>query len=283
MIAITGATGQLGRKIIHQLLKTLPASELIALVRGPAAAAPQLPAGITLREADYNRAETLAPALKGAEKLLFISSSEIGQREVQHGAVIDAAKQAGVKFIAYTSLLHADSSPLGLAAEHRATEALLARSGIDYALLRNGWYSENYAASIAPALSHHAFIGAAGEGKISSASRQDYAEAAAKVITDDNQAGKVYELAGDESWTLQQFSAEIARQSGVAVEYVNLTADAFAAALKQAGLPDALADLLADSDAGAAQGGLFDDSHTLSTLIGRPATPFRQTISDTLK
>ncbi|MBS0894765.1 SDR family oxidoreductase [Tatumella sp. JGM130] len=283
MIAITGATGQLGRKIIHQLLKTLPASELIALVRDPAAAAPQLPAGITLREADYNRAETLAPALKGAEKLLFISSSEIGQREVQHGAVIDAAKQAGVKFIAYTSLLHADSSPLGLAAEHRATEALLARSGIDYALLRNGWYSENYAASIAPALSHHAFIGAAGEGKISSASRQDYAEAAAKVITDDNQAGKVYELAGDESWTLQQFSAEIARQSGVAVEYVNLTADAFAAALKQAGLPDALADLLADSDAGAAQGGLFDDSHTLSTLIGRPATPFRQTISDTLK
>ncbi|GAA0492493.1 MULTISPECIES: SDR family oxidoreductase [Tatumella] len=283
MIAITGATGQLGRKVIHQLLKTLPASELIALVRDPAAAAPQLPAGITLREADYNRAETLAPALKGAEKLLFISSSEIGQREVQHGAVIDAAKQAGVKFIAYTSLLHADSSPLGLAAEHRATEALLARSGIDYALLRNGWYSENYAASIAPALSHHAFIGAAGEGKISSASRQDYAEAAAKVITDDNQAGKVYELAGDESWTLQQFSAEIARQSGVAVEYVNLTADAFAAALKQAGLPDALADLLADSDAGAAQGGLFDDSHTLSTLIGRPATPFRQTISDTLK
>ena len=283
MIAITGATGQLGRKIIHQLLKTLPASELIALVRDPAAAAPQLPAGITLREADYNRAETLAPALKGAEKLLFISSSEIGQREVQHGAVIDAAKQAGVKFIAYTSLLHADSSPLGLAAEHRATEALLARSGIDYALLRNGWYSENYAASIAPALSHHALIGAAGEGKISSASRQDYAEAAAKVITDDNQAGKVYELAGDESWTLQQFSAEIARQSGVAVEYVNLTADAFAAALKQAGLPDALADLLADSDAGAAQGGLFDDSHTLSTLIGRPATPFRQTISDTLK
>ena len=283
MIAITGATGQLGRKIIHQLLKTLPASELIALVRDPAAAAPQLPAGITLREADYNRAETLAPALKGAEKLLFISSSEIGQREVQHGAVIDAAKQAGVKFIAYTSLLHADSSPLGLAAEHRATEALLARSGIDYALLRNGWYSENYAASIAPALSHHAFIGAAGEGKISSASRQDYAEAAAKVITDDNQAGKVYELAGDESWTLQQFSAEITRQSGVAVEYVNLTADAFAAALKQAGLPDALADLLADSDAGAAQGGLFDDSHTLSTLIGRPATPFRQTISDTLK
>lgn len=283
MIAITGATGQLGRKVIHQLLKTLPASELIALVRDPAAAAPQLPAGITLREADYNRAETLAPALKGAEKLLFISSSEIGQREVQHGAVIDAAKQAGVKFIAYTSLLHADSSPLGLAAEHRATEALLARSGIDYALLRNGWYSENYAASIAPALSHHTFIGAAGEGKISSASRQDYAEAAAKVITDDNQAGKVYELAGDESWTLQQFSAEIARQSGVAVEYVNLTADAFAAALKQAGLPDALADLLADSDAGAAQGGLFDDSHTLSTLIGRPATPFRQTISDTLK
>lgn len=283
MIAITGATGQLGRKVIHQLLKTLPASELIALVRDPAAASQRLPADIVLRHADYDRPETLLPALQGVDKLLLISSNDVGKRDAQHGAVIDAAHQAGVKFIAYTSLLHADTSPLGLAVEHRATEARLASSGIDYALLRNGWYSENYAASIGPALTHNAFIGATAEGKISSASRQDYAEAAAKVITADQQAGKIYELAGDESYTLQQFSAEIARQSGQTVDYVNLSQEAFAAALKQAGLPSGLADMLADSDAGAAQGGLFDDSKTLSRLIGRPATPFRQTIADTLK
>ena len=283
MIAITGATGQLGHKVIQQLLKTLPASQLIALVRDPASAAGKLPTGITLREADYNRPETLAPALQGVEKLLLISSSEVGKRDTQHGAVIDAAVQAGVKFIAYTSLLHADTSPLGLATEHRATEARLAKSGIGYALLRNGWYSENYAASIAPALTHHAFIGATGEGKIASASRQDYAEAAAKVITDEHQAGKIYELAGDDAYTLQQFSDEIARQSGEKVEYVNLPQSEFAAALKQAGLPAGLAEMLADSDAGAAQGGLFDSSKTLSQLIGRATTPFSQTIADTLK
>lgn len=283
MIAITGATGQLGRKVIQQLLKTLPASQLTALVRDPASAVNKLPDGIILREADYNRPETLAPALQGIEKLLLISSSEVGKRDAQHGSVIDAAVQAGVKFIAYTSLLHADTSPLGLATEHRATEARLAKSGIGYALLRNGWYSENYAASIAPALSHHAFIGATGEGRIASASRQDYAEAAASVITADHQAGKVYELAGDSAYTLQQFSDEIARLSGEKVEYINLSQSEFSAALKQAGLPDGLADMLADSDAGAAQGGLFDDSKTLSQLIGRATTPFSQTIAESLK
>lgn len=283
MIAITGATGQLGRKVIHELLKTLPADRITALVRQPQQAAKQLPEGLVFREADYNRPETLPSALEGVTRLLLISSSEVGQREAQHAAVIDAAKAAGVQFIAYTSLLHADRSPLGLAVEHRATEAKLAASGIGYALLRNGWYSENYAASIAPALEHHAFIGAAAEGKIASASRQDYAEAAAKVLLADDQAGKVYELAGDDAYTLSEFSAEIARQSGKKVEYVNLPQGEFAAALKQAGLPEALADLLADSDNGAAQGGLYDDSHTLSALIGRPTTPYAATIRDTLK
>ncbi|WP_029684317.1 SDR family oxidoreductase [Tatumella saanichensis] len=283
MIAITGATGQLGRKVIHELLKTLPADRVTALVRQPQQAAKHLPDGLILREADYNRPETLQPALEGVTRLLLISSSEVGQREAQHAAVIDAAKAAGVQFIAYTSLLHADRSPLGLATEHRATEAKLAASGIGYALLRNGWYSENYAASIAPALEHHAFIGAAADGKIASASRQDYAEAAAKVLLADDQTGKIYELAGDNAYTLSEFTAEIARQSGKKVEYVNLSQTEFAAALKQAGLPEALADLLADSDHGAAQGGLYDDSYTLSALIGRATTPYADTIRDTLK
>ncbi|KNH34128.1 MULTISPECIES: SDR family oxidoreductase [Pantoea] len=278
MIAVTGATGQLGRFVIDALLKKVPAGEIIAAVRTPAKAADLAALGVIVRQADYGQPETLEAAFAGVDKLLLISGSEVGQREAQHKAVIEAARAAGVGFIAYTSLLHADTSPLGLGVEHRATEALLKASGIPFALLRNGWYSENYAASIPPALAHHAFIGAAGEGRIASAARQDYAEAAAEVMTREDQAGKVYELAGDDSYTLAQFAAEIAAQSGEKVDYVNLSQSEFAAALKNAGLPEGLAEMLADSDAGAEKGGLFDDSRQLSQLIGRPTTTWQAVI-----
>lgn len=278
MIAVTGATGQLGRFVIDALLKKVPAGEIVAAVRTPAKAADLAALGVIVRQADYGQPETLEAAFAGVDKLLLISGSEVGQREAQHKAVIEAARAAGVGFIAYTSLLHADTSPLGLGVEHRATEALLKASGIPFALLRNGWYSENYAASIPPALAHHAFIGAAGEGRIASAARQDYAEAAAEVMTREDQAGKVYELAGDDSYTLAQFAAEIAAQSGEKVDYVNLSQSEFAAALKNAGLPEGLAEMQADSDAGAEKGGLFDDSRQLSQLIGRPTTTWQAVI-----
>ncbi|KAA5938012.1 SDR family oxidoreductase [Pantoea sp. Bo_2] len=282
MIAVTGATGQLGRIVIDALLKKVPAAEIVAAVRTPAKAADLAALGVIVRQADYGQPETLEAAFAGVDKLLLISGSEVGQREAQHKAVIDAAKVAGVSFIAYTSLLHADTSPLGLGVEHRATEALLKASGIPFALLRNGWYTENYAASIPPALAHHAFIGAAGEGRIASAARQDYAEAAAEVMTRDDQAGKVYELSGDDNYTLAQFAAEIAAQSGEKVDYVNLSQADFAAALKGAGLPEGLAEMLADSDAGAEKGGLFDDSRQLSKLIGRPTTSWQSVIRTAL-
>lgn len=282
MIAVTGATGQLGRLVIDALLKKVPAEQIVAAVRSPEKAADLAAKGVTVRKADYGQPDTLMSAFSGVDKLLLISGSEVGQREAQHQAIINAAKSANVKFIAYTSLLHADSSPLGLGVEHRATEAQLQASGIPYALLRNGWYTENYAASIAPALTHHAFIGSAGEGRIASAARRDYAEAAAEVISRDDQAGKIYELAGDDSYTLAEFAAEIARQSGEQVEYVNLSPAEFAAALKGAGLPDGLAEMLADSDRGASQGGLFDGSRSLSQLIGRATTPYQEVIKATL-
>lgn len=266
------------RFVIDALLKKVPAGEIVAAVRTPAKAADLAALGVIVRQADYGQPETLEAAFAGVDKLLLISGSEVGQREAQHKAVIEAARAAGVGFIAYTSLLHADTSPLGLGVEHRATEALLKASGIPFALLRNGWYSENYAASIPPALAHHAFIGAAGEGRIASAARQDYAEAAAEVMTREDQAGKVYELAGDDSYTLAQFAAEIAAQSGEKVDYVNLSQSEFAAALKNAGLPEGLAEMLADSDAGAEKGGLFDDSRQLSQLIGRPTTTWQAVI-----
>lgn len=278
MIAITGATGQLGQHVIESLLKTVPASQIVAIVRNPAKATALSQQGITVRQADYSDEAAFTTALQGIDKLLLISSSEVGQRAPQHRNVINAAKAAHVKFIAYTSLLHADTSPLGLADEHVATEKMLAESGIAYALLRNGWYTENYLASAPAALEHGVFIGAAGEGKIASATRADYAAAAARVISEDGHAGKTYELAGDAGWTLSQLAAELAKQSGKKVVYQNLSEADFAAALKGVGLPAGLADMLADSDTGASKGGLFDDSHTLSKLIGRPTTPLSESI-----
>lgn len=283
MIAITGATGQLGQHVIENLLKTVPASQIVAIVRNPAKAATLSLQGITVRQADYTDEAAFTTALQGIDKLLLISSSEVGQRTPQHRNVINAAKSARVKFIAYTSLLHADTSPLGLADEHVATEKMLAESGLDYALLRNGWYSENYLASAPAALEHGVFIGAAGDGKIAAATRADYAAAAARVISEEGHAGKIYELAGDEGWTLSQLAAELAQQSGKKVVYQNLSEADFAAALKGFGLPAGLAEMLADSDIGASKGGLFDDSHTLSTLIKRPTTSLAESVSGIVK
>lgn len=273
MIVITGASGQLGRQVITELLKKLPAAEIVAAVRDPNKVADIAAQGVQVRVADYNQPATLESAFKGADKVLLISSNEIGQRVTQHGHVIDAAQKAGVKLFAYTSILHADSSPLALAEEHKETEALIKASGLPYVLLRNGWYTENYLASVPTALQHGVLIGSAANGQISSAARADYAAAAAVVLTEVNQAGKVYELAGDDAYTLTDLAAEISRQAGKQVTYQNLPKAEFKNVLIGAGLPEAFAELLADSDLGASQGGLFDNSHQLSQLIGRPTTP----------
>lgn len=283
MIAITGATGQLGRLVIDALLQKVPANQIVAAVRHPEKAADLAAKGIVVRHADYDQPASLSAAFQGVEKLLLISSSEVGKRAAQHQAVILAAEQAHIQLLAYTSLLHADRSVLGLGAEHRATEAALAQSTVPHVILRNGWYTENYAASIAPALIHQAFLGAANDGRIASAPRADYAAAAAAVLLADHQAGKVYELAGDDHYSLAEFAAEIGKQAGKTINYVNMSEAEFGKALIGAGLPEGLALMLADSDAGAAQGAMFDDSHTLSKLIGRPTTSYRDVIAATLK
>lgn len=279
MIAITGATGQLGRLVIQQLLQTLPAEQLIAAVRSPDKATDLQALGVQVREADYSNPQTLRTAFAGVNKLLLISSSEVGQRAAQHANVIAAARDAGVALLVYTSILHADSSPLPLAEEHKATEQALAASGLPYTLLRNGWYTENYAASVPAALQFGVVLGAAGEGRIASAARADYAAAAAQVMLSDNQAGKVYELAGDDSYTLSEFAAAIAQISAKNVSYNDMSEADFTVALTQAGLPAPLATMLAESDTGASKGGLFDDSHSLSGLIGRPTTPYQEVIA----
>jgi NAD(P)H dehydrogenase (quinone) len=279
-IAVTGATGQLGRLVVSRLEGKVPVGEIIALVRSPEKAADL---GVAAREADYDRPETLGPALAGVDTLMLISASEVGKRAAQHHNVIEAAKVAGVRRIVYTSLLHADTSPLDLAEEHLAAEAELKASGIPFTILRNGWYTENYTGSIPGALAGGAFLGSAGEGKISSATRTDYAEAAVAALTGAGHEGKTYELAGDESWTLSDLAAEISRQSGQTIPYRYLPEAEYAAALKGFGLPEGLAQAIAGWDAAVSEGALFDDSRQLSKLIGRPTTPLSVAVAGALE
>ena len=283
LIAVTGASGQLGRLAIQFLLSRHPAARIVAIARDPAKIADLAEAGVQVREGDYDRPDTLDAALAGVERLLLVSSSEIGKRAPQHQAVIDAAIRAGVSLVAYTSLLHADTSPLGLAVEHVQTEQALQASGLPHALLRNGWYAENYTAGIAGALQHGVVLGSAGDGRLSLAARADYAEAAAIIMASDaTQAGKVYELAGDHAITLTDFAALVARKTGIPIAYQDLPQQDYRDALLSAGLPGFVADLLSDSDAGAAKGGLFDDSGTLGRLIGRATTPIEDVIASAL-
>ncbi|MFB2120123.1 SDR family oxidoreductase [Parapedobacter sp. 2B3] len=275
-IGITGATGQLGRLVVEKLRQKVNAEDLVALVRSPEKAADL---GIEAREFDYAKSGALADALKDIDHLLLISGSEVGQRKVQHENVIKAAREAGVKWIVYTSLLHADTSSLSLAAEHVETEELLKASGIPHTILRNGWYTENYTASVRGALEAGAFIGSAGDGKISSAAREDYAEAAAVVLTSEGHQGKAYELAGDVAYTLKDLAAEISGQTGKDIPYNNLSAEEYAGVLTSLGLPDGLAQAIAGWDIGASKDDLFDDGKVLSKLIGRPTT----TLGDTVK
>ena len=278
-IAITGATGQLGRLVMGKLKERVGASEIIALARTPANAADL---GVTVREADYGRPDTLKSALADVDALLLISSSEVGQRAPQHRNVIEAAKAAGVRRIVYTSLLHADVTPLSLADEHLATESLLAASGVSYTVLRNGWYSENYAGPISGAIAAGSLIGSAGDGKVSAASRGDFAEAAAVVLATTDHDGKIYELAGDEGFTLSDLAAEISKQAGREIPYRDLPEAEYAAALSSTGMPAALASMLAGADVAVAEGALFDDSRQLSSLIGRGTTPISAIVAQTI-
>jgi len=279
-IAVTGATGQLGRIVVEKLKTKVPASGIVALARSLDKA---VDLGVIAREADYDQPETLAGALADVDTLLLISGNEIGKRAAQHRNVIEAAKKAGVERIVYTSLLRADTSTLSLAEEHRQTEAALKASGIPYTILRNGWYTENYTGSLGGAIAGGALIGSAGDGKISSAPRSDFAEAAVVVLTGKGHENKVYELAGDTAWTLADLAAEVSKQTGKEIPYRNLSEADYAAALKGFGLPEALAAAIAGWDAEAAKGVLFDDGRQLSGLIGRPTVPLADTVALTLK
>lgn len=278
-IGVTGATGQLGNWVVAKLKERTSAENIVALVRNPEKVTDE---GIEARAFDYDKPEGLAESLKGIDTLLLISGSEIGQRARQHNNVINAAKEAEVNWIVYTSLLHADTTSISLAGEHVATEKALAESGIPYTILRNGWYTENYTGSVPGSVEAGAFVGSAGDGKISSAARVDYAEAAAVVLTSEGQEGKVYELAGDISYTLSDLAKEVSKQTGKDIPYQNLPEDDFAGVLKKVGLPEGIAAAIAGWDVSASKGDLFEDGHNLSKLIGRPTKALSEVVKTAL-
>jgi len=279
-IAITAATGKLGRLVIQALERKVVANDLVALARVPERA---VDLGVTVRHADYDRPETLETALGGVDTLLLISGPVPGVRVTQHRNVIEAAKRAGVQRLVYTSVLHADASPLDIASDHRATEEALVKSGVPFTIVRHGWYTENYTGSIPATLAAGALIGSARDGRISSATRAEYAEADAAVLAGSGHEGRTYELAGDDAWTLEELADELSRQTGRTIRYRDLPADEYEAILTSVGVPATLARAIAGWDVAASQGALFDDSHQLSRLIGRPTTPLSTAVADSLR
>ncbi|MFF0718714.1 SDR family oxidoreductase [Micromonospora sp. NPDC003816] len=280
-IVVTGATGHLGRLIVTSLLdRGVPAGQIVALGRETARLADLAGRGVTVRQADYDDPESLRTAFAGAEKLMFVSGSEVGRRVAQHRNVVTAAREAEVGLVVYTSIPKADTSSLILATEHRATEQEIVASGLPYVLLRNSWYLENYLPQV-PTYLEHGVAGAAGEGRISAAARADFAEAAAVVLTGEGHTNRVYELGGP-AFTLGELAAEVSRQSGREVGYLDLPVEKYVEVLVGAGLPQGFAEVLADGDRGAAEGELYVEGDDLARLIGRPPVTLAEAIRTAL-
>lgn len=283
MIVVTGATGQLGRLVVDGLLEKTSPGQVVAAVRDPRKAGDLAARGVQVREADYDRPETLTAAFTGAEKLLLISSSTPGQRLAQHEAVVDAAREAGVRHLAYTSVLAADTTKLFVAPDHKATEQVIRDAGIPFTFLRNGWYTENYAQTVQQALATGSFTGSAGEARLGGVPRIDFAEAAVAVLTGDGHDGKTYELAGDTSWNYADFAAAITEAAGTPVSYQNVSPQEHRQLLVAAGLPEPVADMLVDADRGIRAGELATTTGDLSSLIGRPTTPLADAVAALVK
>jgi NAD(P)H dehydrogenase (quinone) len=278
-IVVTGATGQLGRHVVEALLeRNVPAQEIVATGRSIEKLADFAARGVQVKAMDYADPASVAAALKGAAKVLLISGSEVGQRVEQHRTVIEAAKAEGVELLAYTSIANADTTGMLLAAEHQATETILRESGVPFVLLRNGWYLENYTDQLPGTLAQGAIAGSARDGRVSAASRADYAHAAAAVLVADGQAGRIYELGGDEPFTMAELAAEISTAAGKHISYQDLPAREYAGLLAGFGVPEAFAEILADSDLGIARGDLLVSTGDLRKLIGRPATSLGEAV-----
>ncbi|GLY26807.1 SDR family oxidoreductase [Kineosporia sp. NBRC 101731] len=273
-IALTGATGALGSLVVDALLtRGTPASDIVALVRDADRAKALADLGVGVRVAPYGDVPALARALDGVDRLLLISGPESGERVSLHGSVVTAAQQAGVGFIAYTSAPHADDTVLLVAPDHAATENLIRASGLAYSILRNNWYHENYGAHLKNAEATGKLFSSAGTGRVASASRADYAQAAAIVLAGGDHDGRVYELSGDVAWTFADLASVMGEVLGRPVELVPLDRESHTAALTAAGIDPRFVGFLTQLDADIAEGALAEATADLSRLIGRPTTP----------
>ncbi|MDJ0381489.1 SDR family oxidoreductase [Streptomyces sp. G-G2] len=281
-IVVTGATGALGRLVLEELLATVPAEGIAVVVRNKEKAADLAERGIEVRVADYDDPASLDGAFRAGDRVLMISGSEVGRRVPQHTAVIGAAKAAGVAQLAYTGILGGPEADFDLAAEHRITERLILGSGLPYTFLRNGWYHENYTAQLGNVLEHGAVVASAGEGRIASAARADYAAAAAVAVTGEGHLNRTYELSGDTAWSLAEYAAEVAARSGREVVYAAVPAEEHLKVLTGAGVPEGFAAILVDVDAAIGRGRLAGTSGDLARLIGRPTTPVADAIAASL-
>ncbi|MGI8447446.1 MAG: SDR family oxidoreductase [Streptosporangiaceae bacterium] len=276
--AVTGASGHLGRFAVQQLLaRGVPPPDVVAVARTRAKAAGLAECGVQVREADYSRPQTLGAALAGVDRLLLVSSSEPGQRLAHHTNVIKAARAAGISRIAYTSMLNADDSASPLAGEHRDTERVLREAGVPFTSLRNGYYTGVYTDPLGQYLEEGEILGAAGHGKISAATREDYATAAAAALLQDEGGNRTYELGGP-AFGLPQLAGVVSQVTGTKVTYRDLPADEYAGALQRAGLDGATAQFVATLDASVARGDLETSSQDLAQLLGRPATPLAEVV-----
>jgi NAD(P)H dehydrogenase (quinone) len=283
MIAVTGATGHLGRLVVTGLLDAgVPAGEVVAVVRTPDKAADLAERGVQVRQADYTDPAALETALKGVDRLLLISGSEVGQRVPQHTNVLQAAKANGVDLVVYTSAPKADDTPLPLAPEHIATERLIADFGIPAVVLRNNWYFENYDQQIGQAAETGTLAGSAGEGRVAAATRGDFAAATVAVLTAEQPAPGVVELGGDEAWTLADLAAAVAAETGREVTYRDLSPEEHVRTLVAVGLPEGTAQFVVGLDQAIAQGALDTGSHALSELTGRPTTTLAEYVHTVL-
>jgi NAD(P)H dehydrogenase (quinone) len=281
-IVVTGATGHLGRHVVEQLLEKVPAEQITAVVRDEAKGADFAARGVKLAVADYNTPASFDGLFAAGDKVLLISGNEFDKGRVQqHKVVIAAAKAAGVALLAYTSA--PGSLSAALADDHRGTEEALLDSGVPYALLRNGWYHENYTENLAPVLEYNAVVAAAGEGRVSSAARADYAAAAVAVLTGEGHENKTYELGGDTAWSFAEYAAELSRQTGKEIAYNAVSPEALIGILTGAGLPEPFAAILAGVDASIEKGELVVSTGDLSRLTGRQTTPLAEAITAALK
>ncbi|MEU6311339.1 SDR family oxidoreductase [Streptomyces sp. NPDC047014] len=281
-IVVTAATGALGRLVVGELLERVPAERVAVVVRDRDKAADLAARGVEVRVADYNDPAALAAAFRAGDRVLLISGNEFGRRTAQHTAVLEAAQAAGVAQLAYTGILGGPEADFELAAEHIATERAILGSGVPYTFLRNGWYHENYTRELPAALGHGAVVGSTGEGRVASAARADFAAAAAVVLTGEGHLNQVYELSGDTAWSLAEYAAEVAAQSGKEVVYRDVTAEEHLAVLTGAGVPEGFAAVLVDVDAAIARGRLAGTGGDLARLIGRPTTPMAEAIREAL-